>query len=62
MEYDIALTEGTNGGVLVHRADCPTARTAAMFGQPVATLLGCQTMPSADIPRHDCLTNGVSRR
>ena len=51
---DIALAEGSDGNVVVHRADCPDVRAQADRGDPVATLLGIQEMPD-DIERHTCL-------
>lgn len=54
MTYDIALTEGRDGKVVVHRADCPGARLMADLGFPVATLFGCEQMPD-ELPLHDCL-------
>jgi hypothetical protein len=54
--YDLAITEGKDGQVLVHKADCPAARTEAALGRPVATFFGCERMPPEDLPRHSCLT------
>jgi hypothetical protein len=51
--YDIALTEA--GGVItLHDAYCPQARTMALLGYPVATLLGCERVPD-DYPMHPCM-------
>ena len=52
---DIALTEGRDGSVTVHRADCPDVRTLAELGFPVATLLGIQNDIPDDLERHSCL-------
>jgi hypothetical protein len=54
VQIDIALTEDDDGRILVHRVDCPYARTHAMLGRMVANLFGCEELP-ADVERHDCL-------
>lgn len=52
---DIALTEGRDGSVTVHRADCPDVRVLADLGFPVATLFGIQQQPPDDLERHSCM-------
>ena len=52
---DIALTEGPDGEVLAHRADCPEARKMAAAGMPVATMFGIQKPLPDDVKRHSCL-------
>ena len=55
---DIALAE-TDGRIVVHRADCPTVRTLAALGLPVATLFGISEPGDdatiLDLDRHSCL-------
>ena len=47
------------GGILLHRADCPHARWAAVEGGPVLTLMDCETDPGPFTPRAACLRGGV---
>jgi len=51
MNRDYALTQD----LVLHRADCPTARIAAGLGQLVLTMLDCEAPPPAHYPRHTCL-------
>lgn len=44
--YDIAFTQEDSGEMLLHRADCTKARLAAELGKPVATLYGCELLPT----------------
>jgi hypothetical protein len=55
MTNDYALTEGDDGVVVLHRADCSHARMLAALGYPVATLFGCERPMPSDIQRHWCL-------
>jgi hypothetical protein len=41
-------------GAILHRATCPGVRMQAMLGEPVATMLGCESIPD-DIDWHSCL-------
>lgn len=54
-EHDLALTEGPDGKVLMHRADCPEARAQAASGKPVMTLFACEGPLPDDVARHSCL-------
>ena len=57
---DLAFAPDESGEHLVaHRADCPTVRRMAADGVFVATMLGCDGMPPADVPRHDCLNADI---
>jgi hypothetical protein len=55
MSHDIALTQEDTGEITMHRADCRRARALAALGKPVATLLGCTTLP-LDLTRCRCMT------
>jgi hypothetical protein len=55
VSFDVALTEGIDGTITAHQADCSAARMMAAMGQPVMTMLGCEGTLPADVPRHDCL-------
>lgn len=53
---DLAVTEETDGRMMLHRADCPHARKLAAEGQPVLTMLDCRDSPFMNtLPHHDCL-------
>lgn len=54
MSLDLAATEHPEGGLLLHRADCPLARTHAALGLPVLTMFGCKKLPK-EYPKHSCL-------
>jgi hypothetical protein len=44
--FDIAFTQEPDGSMLLHRADCKIARQQAAEGRPVATLYGCEILPT----------------
>ncbi len=52
---DIALAEGPDGKMLVHRVDCPLVRAMAARGEMVATLFGIQGALPDDLEKHSCL-------
>jgi hypothetical protein len=52
---DYALAEGPDGGVLVHRVDCPVVRAQASRGEPVMNMFDCQGDLPKDLKRHSCL-------
>jgi hypothetical protein len=52
---DYALTEGPDGKVMAHKANCPIAKGMAAAGEPVITLFQCENGLPKDIPRHSCL-------
>lgn len=52
---DFALALGTDGTVILHRADCPEVRQQAANGEPVLTLFDCENEPNDKTPRHSCL-------
>ena len=55
-DVNVALAEGEDGQVVVHRADCPDVRAQAERGEMVATLLDIQNPLPDDLERHSCLT------
>ena len=54
---DFAVTHGQHGMMVLHRADCPLARSLADQGEPVLTLFGCEREPAPDskLCWHECL-------
>jgi hypothetical protein len=55
-DYAVAPRPGRCDGALVlHRADCPEVRAQAAAGDPVATLLGCASIPDDAMLRCHCL-------
>ena len=61
MTWDIALVETPKGVVVLHRADCPLARAAAERGWPVATLFGCERLPTG-LPTCVCMRGAYERK
>lgn len=59
MSYDLAVTEGPDNTVLLHRADCRYVRQLANAGYPVATLYGCDELMPEDeqLKWHTCMTD-----
>jgi hypothetical protein len=53
-----AVTTDEHDELVLHRADCPDARTRAAHGEPVLTMLDCQREPPAELKRHSCLKTG----
>jgi hypothetical protein len=57
-DWDIALVEGPDGQVCVHLANCQEVRALADKGHPVATLIGCASLPE-DLNFARCLRDAI---
>lgn len=54
---DFALTDDGSGNVMAHRADCPDVQVAAMRGEVVMTMFGCEKPLPDVVKQHECLLN-----
>lgn len=62
MSYDVSLAEdpARPGRPMAHAVDCPVVRAQAERGEPVMTMLDCESPLPSDIPRHSCLETPAS--